>query len=266
MIHLKKTFSYDHPVEEADVVLVGIPFDYTEIGAPVRYGPLFIREAIKNVVGHDPNSGVNIFEKYKFTDLGDVEVVPGNWKLTQEAILDTVKFVYEKRTPVTCFLGGDHLITLGVLESLAQFHDKITVIHFDAHRDLLPEWMGEKYSHITWANHILNNPKFELVQIGCRSWDKSEDITGVSEEIKKTDNPVYITVDMDVFDPAYAPEVGTPEPLGMKPEEFFSHLKKACENRVIGFDIVECASQKVNTNTALLAAYVFKNILINLQP
>ena len=266
MLHLKRTFSYEYPPEESDVALVGIPYDSTEIGSPVRFGPIFLREAIKNLVGYDPEARTNIFRKLKFCDLGDIEIVPGNWALTSKAIDDTIQSLLKTNSriiPVS--LGGEHLITLGILQSLSRLHEKITVIHFDAHRDLLPDWMGEKHSHITWANHIAKNPKFELVQIGPRIWNEEEQDLfkklGIKEEIEKTSNPVYITMDLDVFDPSHAPEVGTPEPNGLSPEEGFSQLKKACENRIVGFDIVECSSQTVNTRTALLGAQVFKKIL-----
>ena len=81
---MKKTFDYEFPLKEADVVLIGIPWDFSQTGYPTRYGPTFIREALRNVVGYDPDSKVNIFEKLKFCDLGDIEVVPGNWKLTEK--------------------------------------------------------------------------------------------------------------------------------------------------------------------------------------
>jgi agmatinase len=267
MIYLKKTFDYDYGIEEADVVLVGIPFDSTQTGNSVKNGPLFIREAIRNLPGHDPVLGKNIFENTKFADLGDVEVVPGNWQLTKERIHDTVKSILDKN-PITfpVFLGGEHLITLGILDEIKNhIGGKITVIHFDAHRDLMPDWLGEKFSHITWAHHIANDDKFELVQIGCRSWNKEEEkmIEKVKEKIKKVNGPVYITVDLDVIDPKHAPEVGTPEPFGMIPEEFFGLLEKACQSsdRIIGMDIVECASHNISSPTAMLAANVFKKVI-----
>jgi agmatinase len=261
MLYTKKTFDTEHEVEEADAALVGIPWDSTETGKSVKHGPLFIREALKNTPGYDPGSGRNPLGKLKFCDLGDLEVVPGNWSLTKERIADTIREMFarnEKIFPI--FLGGDHLITLGILESLP--YDKITVIDFDAHADLLPDWLGEKYSHITWAHHVKNSPKFDLVQVGVRSWYEREDVKSVKKTIEKTENPlVYVTVDMDVFDPAYAPEVGTPEAGGLSPGEFLSLLAEACRNRVIGLDVVECASDRVNTPTAVLAAYIIKKTL-----
>lgn len=269
MLYLKKTFEYESPIEESDVVLAGVPFDSTQTGSSVKHGPLFIREAIRNLPGHDPESKTNVFEKFKLRDLGDIEVVHGNWKLTNERIADTVKFIFEKNPNVfPVFLGGEHLITLGILQSLADETDEnITVVDFDAHRDLMPEWMGEKYSHITWAHHLLKDKRFELVQIGCRSWYREEEklLSRVSEKIEKSDNPVYITVDLDVLDPSHAQEVGTPEPLGMNPTELLEGIKEACRNRLIGMDIVECASRTTGTQTALMAANIFKKTLLYLK-
>lgn len=265
MLYLRKTFEYEYPVEEADVILAGVPFDSTQTGNSVKHGPLFIREAIRNLPGYDPETETNVFEKIKVVDVGDIEVVPGNWKLTSDRISDTIKWIRAKNPKAfPIFLGGEHLITLGILQALAHKGEgKITVIDFDAHRDLMPEWMGEKYSHITWAHHLLKDDRFELVQVGCRSWYKEEEklLPRISEKIEKTENPVYLTIDLDVLEPSHAPEVGTPEPQGMDSREFFSLLKKACENNLIGMDIVECASQRTGTQTALMGANIFKKVI-----
>jgi agmatinase len=267
MLYLRKTFSYEYPIEKAGIVLLGVPFDSTETGKPVRYGPLFIREAIRNVPGYDPKAGVNVFEGQKFADAGDVEVVPGSWKLTEQRIMETVKWMFEANPKVLpVFLGGEHLISLGILQGMKGFFkEKITVVHFDAHRDLLPEFMGEKFSHITWAYHIAKDPAFRLVQIGCRSWNREEEKNfrklGISEKLSGMNGPVYLTIDLDVFDPAFAPEVGTPEPEGMETEEFFGMLKKLRIKNLIGMDIVECASDRINTPTAVMGAHIFKRIL-----
>jgi len=255
MLFLRKTFVYEYPLEEADFALVGIPWDFSQTGYPTRYGPLFIREALKNVVGYDPVSKINVFEKYKFCDLGDVEVVPGNWKLTEERIRDTVKSVFETNPKIfPVFLGGDHLITLGILNSLKP--RKLTVVDLDAHRDLAKDFLGEKYSHFTWAYHALKD--FEIVQIGCRSWTKEEDSKGVKDDLKKIKNPVYLTIDLDVLDTS---DVGTPEPVGMGFGELTEILKQVCRHEIIGMDIVECAATKINSSSAIFAANLIKKVI-----
>jgi len=263
MLYTKKTFNFEYQVEEANVVLLGIPWDFSQTGYPTRYGPFFIREAIKNMIGFDPETKANVFEKFKFCDLGDIEVVPGNWKPTEERIKDTITSLFEANPKVLpIFLGGDHLVTLGILNSIKKLHnEKITVVDFDAHRDLLPEFLGERFSHVTWVNHALKD--FDIVQIGARAWSGEEEKlkSKVTDGFQKTNNPVYITIDMDVFDPKIAPEVGTPEPNGMDFETFLKILKGVSNSNVIGMDIVECGSTEINSTTATLAANVIKKML-----
>jgi len=267
MLHTIRTFPFEFPLKEAEIALIGIPWDSSETGKSVKYGPLFIREAIRNLPGFDLETKTNVFEKFKFTDLGDIEPTQANWKLTEEKIQDTIKEAFKINPKVfPVFLGGDHLISLGILKSLAETtKKKITVIDFDAHRDLLPEYQGELYSHITWANKLLKSSKFELIQLGIRSSSSEEEKIAKKKKIKsvlkKISNPIYVSVDLDVFDPSIAPEVGTPEPLGMKQKEFFSLLKKVCNKNLIGFDLVECSSDKINSQTAVLAANIFKKVL-----
>lgn len=267
MLYLRKTFSYEYPLKESDVVLAGVPFDSTETGFPVRFGPLFIREAIKNLVGFDPKTGKNPFKVLKLSDLGDVETVPGDWSLTADAIKDTVTSIHSgnpKAVPV--FLGGEHLITLAIVEQLAEIHGGLTVIQMDAHRDLMPDWMGNPHSHITWAHHAVSNKRIDMVQLGVRSWNREEepDIGKVKESLEGITKPAYLTLDIDVLNPSYAPEVGTPEPGGMKPDELFSIVRKVSGMNLVGMDIVECASQRVGTQAALMCAQAFKEMLLGL--
>ena len=95
MLHTKKTFDYEYPVKEADICLLGVPFDSTEIGKSCKYGPLFIRQAIRELIGFNQRTGKNIFTKKKFADIGDIEVVPGSWLKTKQKIIETIKDVFE---------------------------------------------------------------------------------------------------------------------------------------------------------------------------
>ncbi|MBI4021712.1 MAG: arginase family protein [Candidatus Aenigmarchaeota archaeon] len=267
MLYTSRTFPLEYPLAEADVVLAGVPWDSTEIGKSVKHGPLFIREALKGLEGFDPETGVHVFAQAKPCDLGDVEVVPGNWGLTKERITDTVRAaLVANPTVFPIVLGGDHLITLGILESLVAAHGKLTVVHFDAHRDLSPDWLGEPYAHITWGYHAIKSLGVRLVQLGVRSSTEEEHALirelPVTSSLAGLEGPVYLTVDLDVFDPGFAPEVGTPEPLGMSPPEFFALLRQVCQHRLVGMDIVECAADRVNTPTALLGAQIIKKVLV----
>ena len=140
------------------------------------------------------------------------------------------------------------------------------MIHFDAHRDLLSEYMGERFSHITWAYHIARNPGFRLVQIGCRSWSREEETNlkqlRVLDKIGKLAGPIYLSVDMDVFDPALVPAVGTPEPGGIGWYETLSLFKEvAKDKKVVGFDIVELCPIQGNIASDFFAAKLIYRLL-----
>lgn len=261
MLYVRKTFDYGHPLEEADVVLIGIPWDYSQTGYPTRYGPLFIREALGNVVGYDAETKRNPFKSLRFCDIGDVEVVPGNWRLTEERITDTIGSVFRanpKAFPV--FLGGDHLITLGILNALRALRKKFTVVDFDAHMDMMKDFLGERLSHFTWAFQASKHS--EIRQIGVRSFAEEEEANAkklkIRNDLRNIRTPVYITVDLDVFNTG---DVGTPEPGGMNFNDMKKLLKQACKNEVIGMDIVESAATGVGSESSVLAANVLKKTL-----
>jgi len=268
MLHTTRTFPAEFPLKEADVCLLGIPWDSSEIGKSVKHGPMFIREALKDLEWFDPETGKNIFEGRKWCDLGNLEAVPNNWNLTKEKILDTIDFVFRENPGVfPVFLGGDHLVTLGILEGLKKIKKDFTVVHFDAHADLSRDWLGEKNSHIAWGHYAIKELGLDLVQLGVRSCTKEEAefLEKNKEKIKKleeVEGPVYLTVDMDVFDSGFAPEVGTPEPAGLNPKEVMELLKKVCGKEIVGMDIVECASDRVNTPTASLAGHIIKKVIL----
>lgn len=306
MLYTRRTFFYEYGLKDADIAILGIPFSSTQIGKQTKYGPVLIREALKEVIGFDPLLKVNVFKECKFCDLGDIEVVPGDWSLTKKRINDTIKGMFAENPHIfPVFIGGEHLISLGILEALAEIVEnnrikgeavvglhnnknnektssipgnEIIVIDIDAHRDLMKDWLGESYSHVTWAYRLIKEKKerFRLIQVGCRSWSEEEDIenngnvrmikTNEIERIKSVsfnDNPIYITIDLDVIDPAFV-NVGTPEPFGLTPEKFFEILDKILSvidaKKLIGLDIVECAEDKLN-NTSLIAAQMIKKVL-----
>ncbi|MBI4019777.1 MAG: arginase family protein [Candidatus Aenigmarchaeota archaeon] len=265
MLYTQRTFPVEYPLQEADVALVGIPYDSSQTQRQSKYGPFFIRQALRDLEGFDQEMGFDPFEKFRFCDVGDVDIVEGSWELTNERIRDTLDSIFAiNRSIIPAILGGEHLITLGILQALKEIYkEKITVIHFDAHPDLRDDWKGSKYFHGSWAWHILKDKRFELIQIGARSFDEKQHKLhkGVGKIIKATKNPVYVTVDLDVLDPSIARHVATPEPGGLTVRELYSHLEKACRNRVIGFDIVECATRSVDSNTHIIATHIMKKVL-----
>ncbi len=139
----------------------------------------------------------------------------------------------------------------------------MTVVDFDAHMDLMKEFLGERYSHFTWAYHVLQDKNLELVQVGCRSFTKEEeDISKefrIKNDVKKIKNPVYLTIDLDVLQ---TNDVGTPEPGGMGFENLVKILKEVCKHKLIGMDIVECGATKINSESSVIAANLIKKVII----
>ena len=257
MIYLKNSFlNYNYKIEEADVCVIGVPFDSSSLSPGSRHGPVAVREALKLIEGYNPESGFDIFEKLKICDLGDIEVVPGSYNLTSERIKETIKEVKEKNPEVFfLFLGGEHLISLPIVETLKPE----TIVQFDAHADLRKDYLGNKFSHATWASHIADGSN--LVQKGVRSLSKEE--KNLMEKIKnsKISGKMYLTVDIDVFDPGIAPETGLPEPYGWNFMDFKNNLKELKDKDLIGADIVEVSPRSFESQTAILAANVVKEIL-----
>lgn len=182
-----------------------------------------------------------------------------------------------KRNKYLTFFGGEHSISIGVMKAFHEKFEKLTVLQLDAHADLRPEYMGTQYNHacaLHQAGQIGN-----LLQVGIRSMDSSElefmdkskvyfaqDIHGKTEwmdaSIKQMTEDVYLTIDLDVFDPSIMPSTGTPEPGGMLWHQTLSYLKKVFRTRnVVGFDIVELAPKKGFTAPDFLAAKLYYKLL-----
>jgi len=174
-------------------------------------------------------------------------------------------------------LGGEHSVAVGAFDAVAaHFGEKaggISVLHIDAHADMRDEYEGTKYSHACAIRRC--REKLHAVSVGIRSYSEEEAkemkrqkciIFGPEfdeeEVIGKLKESVYVTIDLDAFDPSECPAVGTPEPGGMRWKQAVSLLRKVCERKkVIGFDVVELAPIPVqNVSDFLAARLVYKMI------
>lgn len=261
MLYASNTFvSYNYPLKEADVVFLGVPFASTSISASSVYGPLMVRESLKLV--EDYVDGKNLFDKLKVCDLGDIEVVPGSFELTEKRIKETVSDILaeNKKAFIIC-VGGEHSITLPLTEMIKPK----TIVHLDAHSDTRKDYLGG-HSHQAWAYHASKFSK--IIQIGVRTWNKEEidflksgDVSAFSvEEFMKSkiriERPVHLTIDVDVFSPAFV-ETGLPEG-NLMPEEVFKIINKiSCDS----MDITEISDNKLPSKTGFLAAEIIKRIL-----
>lgn len=260
-LYASNTFvGYNHPLKEADVLYLGVPFVSTSISRPARFGPVIVREALKLISGSF--GGTDIFSSCKFCDLGDLEIVEGSYEKTAKRIRDTIKEVMDENSGIfPIFIGGEHLITLPITEALGAR----TIIQFDSHSDMLSHYKGNEYSHSTWALHASKAAK--LVQIGLRILQEEERENSNTRNIiaakspdqlaqMKLERPLHLTIDVDVFDSAYV-ETGLPEGK-MTPQEFFEFLNHV---RPDSMDIVEIADDRLVSKSGWLAAEIIKKVL-----
>lgn len=261
-LYSSNTFTpYNYPLEEAKVVFLGIPFSSTAISESSIFGPVMVRESLKMIEPIEPKTGKN-FAKEKICDIGNIEIVPGSYEITAERITETIREV--KNMNPEAFLisiGGDHLITLPVVDVLKPK----TIIQLDAHSDIKKDYMGNMFSHTTWAYHAKKSINCDLIQIGVREKTQEENLAnelgiGGINGIEKAKEPIYITIDMDVFDPPYV-ETGFPVSGGMTPKEVFGVIEKLGGKKMLGIDIVEITSRQLPSKTGFLAAELIRKII-----
>lgn len=265
-LYVSNSFAgYNYPVEEAEVIFIGIPFSSTSISETSQYGPTIVRESLKMIEGFDEKSGKDFTTK-KICDLGNIEIVPGSYELTAERVIETIKQVRDaNKYALIVVIGGDHLSTLPVVEALKPK----TIIQLDAHRDLKEDYLGNRFSHSTWARRAVESMGCELIQIGTREGSpdemEAEKKLGIKkgfEDLKNAKDPVYLTIDMDVFDPCYV-ETGFPVSNGLTPKQVFEILEKLKGKNIIGIDINEISSRSLPSKTGFLAAEIVRKALVN---
>jgi agmatinase len=256
--------------------LLGVPFDSTATYRPgARFGPLLLRESSHNFESY--NLYLDKELEAEFYDLGDVQTIPGNFEKTCKQVQFTIKEILDQGW-VPLVIGGDHSISYPVTRALDIRN--ASVIHFDAHTDLRDDYAGEKYSHATVMRRIFELKPQKIIQIGIRSSSKEEvefarenavvqftardvrkGIDVVVDNLASLEGPIYVTVDMDVLDPAYAPSVGTPAPGGLSPLELETLILSLKDKDIMGLDVVEVSSSSIGDITSINAAKVLLDFL-----
>ncbi len=268
------------PFEAAKYVILGVPFDVTSTyRSGAKFAPLAIRDASQNVECYSFRTGVDV-EDLKTHDLGDLHVA-GDVELTLGRLALVAQDLFDDgKIPV--FIGGEHTITLGVARSLGK---NVAVVSFDAHLDLRDDYLGLTVSHTTFMRRINEDVKpAKILEIGTRAVCKEEldyakeagidiltahqirkdGVKETAETIKdalKGYEKVYVSIDMDVLDPAYVPAVPNPEPEGLDTATLLDLLEAVCDRRVIGFDVVEVAPHYDQGLTAIQATKVIFEVL-----
>ena len=255
-------------VERADVAVVGVPFDAGVSYRPgARFGPSAVREASRLLRPYNPGLDVSPFAAQQVADAGDIAANPFDINEAIETIEDAATSLQADGTRLVT-IGGDHTIALPLLRSLSKRHGPVAVLHFDAHLDTWDTYFGAEYTHGTPFRRAVEEGIVDteaLSHVGARGplygrRDLEEDrrlgfgiLTsadvmrrGVDEVVDALrqrigNRPLYVSIDIDVLDPAHAPGTGTPEAGGLTSRELLEILRGLAGSNLVGADVVEVA-------------------------
>ena len=270
-------------LKEIDVAIVGIPFDGgASYRAGTRFGPRKIRELSVLLWGFNQVLKVFPTEVLKIVDYGDVGVIPVDILATMDNITNEVKNILDEDVRVIA-LGGDHSITLPLLRAHNLKYGELAVVHFDSHPDTWEwEYENQPYSHGTPFSRALEENLIDTnayIQVGIRgSTTGPDDITDAKEMGAKVmtidqvfesgiptvineihdiigDRPLYVSLDIDAVDPAFAPGTGTPEVGGLSSYQILQLVRGLQGLNIVGFDLVEVSPPYDHGDiTSILAA------------
>lgn len=265
--------------EEANVVIVGVPMDFTcSFRTGTRFGPQKVREVSYGIEEFSFHQRESLEDKIYF-DCGDLDLpigdVDGSLCIIEKAASE---ILFDGKIPL--FVGGEHLISTPVLKCAhKKYGDELLVLHLDAHADFREDYLGSPNSHATALRRAADviSPK-NIYQFGIRSGTREEfeyctKNTNfypfeVYEPLKKVidtlkGKPIYITLDIDVVDPAFANGTGTPEPGGISTKELLDFLLLTKKLNVIGFDVVEISPPYDHSDrTAILGAKIVREMIL----
>jgi agmatinase len=273
---------YVRTLDEVDLAIVGVPFD-TGVTYRVggRFGPNAVRAASVMLRPYNPNLDVAPFDMLSCVDYGDVAIVPGYTERSYAAIEAAVEPIVAAGV-VPLLIGGDHACTLPHLRA-TKSRGPVAVIDFDSHTDAWDSYFGEKYNHGTWMRRAIEEGLVDVdhsIEIGLRgSLYDAADWTGLRTELgleylttedifrlgpadiaaairdRVDGRPAFVTFDIDVVDPAYAPGTGTPEAGGPSARDILAILRGLTGIDFVGFDVVEVIpAYDPAAQTATLAA------------
>ena len=262
--------------ENSKVVLVTVPYDGTSTwGKGADKGPELFLDASENMELYDIETDTEPYLQGVYM-AGEVSEKSSPEKMV-EAVYQKTKELVKDREKLFTLIGGEHSVSIGSIRAVGEEYHNLTVLQLDAHTDLRPEYHGSKNNHACAVFEA--NQKHKLVQVGIRSMDAEEKQylphkrVFFAHEIAKNDNwikdvldkvsgNVYITIDLDAFDPSIAPSTGTPEPGGLQWYPTLNLLKKVFQKcNVVAFDIVELMDSPQAKPTAFLAAKLYYKML-----
>ena len=257
--------------KQAGIVIVPVPYDETSTWIKgADKGPESLLEASAKMELYDIETGREVYEKGIYTDS------PVTEKASPEKMVEAVRkrvADHIKNQKFTIVIGGEHSVSIGAIQAQVTGKD-ISILHLDAHSDFRDEYFGSKYNHgcvMARAKEVCNN----IVQVGIRSMGKEEmpnikkdnvffahnlQKDWIEKVVSKLSKKVYLTIDLDVFDPSIMPATGTPEPGGLLWYDVLKLLKAVIkEKELISFDVVElCPNPNYKAADFLAALLVYK--------
>lgn len=271
----------DAEYDEADIVLFGAPFDSTTSYRPgARFGSSAIRHESYGLETYSPYQNLDLTD-YKIFDSGDIELCFGSAEAALKDIEDRAdRILKDGKLPV--MVGGEHLVTLGMVRSALKRWPDMHVIHFDAHADLREDYLGVRLSHacvIRRCQELMGDGRIH--QFCIRSGKRAEfefakkhtqmhcfnleGLTALVEELEQKNTPVYFTVDLDCLDPSAFPGTGTPEAGGISFTELLEGIVKVSKTNVVAADINELAPMLDTSGASTaLACKVLREMLLAL--
>ena len=279
-------------VKSCDIAILGIPFDAgTSYRPGARFGPQAIRQASRHLrTQYHPSYDTEPFIEQQVADAGDITCNPFNILESVEQI-QTVATEMLGKVKSIISLGGDHTIALPLLRAVNHHFGPVALVHFDAHLDTWDTYFGAPYTHGTpfrraaeeklfldhasmhvgirgplySRNDLLNDEELGFKVVHCDEF-QTEGVEHVIRRIKERvgNNPIYLSIDIDVLDPAHAPGTGTPEIAGMSSRELLNVLRGLAGLNIISADVVEVAPAYDQAELTSLAAATIVYEIINL--
>ena len=260
------------------VGLLGVGFD---ANSSFRRGPAAAPTAIRAALGSESanpysESGARVWPSDCVLDHGDLDVPDEKGSRGPIDVIERGASQALDETPRLVVLGGDHTVTYPVVRAFAAMHGRISLLHFDAHPDLYPDFEGNRFSHVCPMARILENGLVErLVQIGIRSFTPAQSDATKRHNVEvipafstgpvpalEFDTPIYISIDVDALDPAFAAGVSHPEPGGLSVRQILEVVAATRAPCVVGGDVVEL-NPKLDRDggTAVVAAKLVRELL-----
>ncbi|MDP3058321.1 MAG: agmatinase [bacterium] len=267
---------------EADAVIFGAPMDFTVSFRPgSRLGPQRIREVSYGIEEYSMFLNDSLFDR-RYYDAGDLGLPIGNVNESLAVIYQATSTILSAGKFPIC-LGGEHLVTWPIIQAMYEKYPDLAIVHFDAHADLRQDYLGEPNSHATVMRRAaeLIGPE-NLYQFGIRSGSREERIyadentniyyaqvhPALADVLPSLANrPIYVSLDIDIVDPAFAPGTGTPEPGGFTSSDILKAIHLLRFSQVVGFDLVEVLpSLDLSQITSILAAKLVREAIIGFLP